>query len=63
MKMPKNTRSSSGKTPQEIAKIKKAFDEKRKTAEKEGKAPIPFTPPNFDEEYWEAIEKMEEIAH
>ena len=62
IKMPNNTRSSSGKTPQEIAKIKKAFDEKRKTAKKGAQVPISFTPPNYDAEYWAAIEKMEEIA-
>lgn len=56
-------RPSSGKTPEEIAKIKEAFDRKRKTAKKEAEAPVPFTPPNYDAEYWAAIEKMEEIAH
>ncbi|MGH9841077.1 MAG: hypothetical protein ACREEM_20160 [Blastocatellia bacterium] len=54
------TRPSSGKSPNEIKKLRKVFEE-RKLANAENKEQaIKFTPPRYDEEYWKAMAILEE---
>lgn len=53
------SRSSSGKAPADIRKLRAEF--KRQQAEKNAKEqrPFTFTPPEYDEEYFEAMAKLE----
>ncbi|SPF45850.1 hypothetical protein SBA4_3430012 [Candidatus Sulfopaludibacter sp. SbA4] len=53
------SRSSSGKSPAEIRKLRAKFE--RQQAEKKGNQPRPFkfTRPKYDEEYFEAMGKIE----
>jgi len=52
------SRSSSDKSPAEIRKIQEKFD--RQQAEKKAQKlqPCQFTPPKYDEEYFEAMAKL-----
>ena len=52
------SRSSSGKSPAGIRKLRAKFE--RQQAEKKAKEqrPFPFTPPKYDEEYFEAMAKL-----
>jgi hypothetical protein len=53
------SRSSSGKSPADIRKLRTTFD--RQQAEKKAKEQRPFTltPPRYDEEYFEAMGKLQ----
>jgi hypothetical protein len=55
-------RSSSGKTQKEINNLRKKFEERKKAAiDSEGKPPA-FPQPRYDDEYWKAMEALEELA-
>jgi hypothetical protein len=55
-------RSSSGKTQKEIKDLRKKFEEQKKAAiDSEGKSTA-FPQPRYDDEYWQAMEALEELA-
>jgi hypothetical protein len=53
------SRSSSGKSPADIRKLRAKFE--RQQAEKKAREqrPFTFTPPRYDDEYFEAMAKLE----
>ena len=54
---PKYSRSSSGKTAREIKSLRRKFQEK--LAARVSTAGASFTPPRYDEEFFEALSKLE----
>lgn len=62
--VPRYIRSSSGETKQEIKKAREAFEaqQKERTSVLLQPPVQPATPPNYDDEYWEAIETLEGLA-
>jgi len=55
-------KSSSGKTPREIKALRQKLEEKKKARAENITAAPTFTPPRYDDEYWQAIEALEEPA-
>ena len=53
-------RAASGKTKAELDTIRQSF-KKRFDANKQKKPAITYTPPVYDDEFYEAMEKLEEI--
>jgi hypothetical protein len=60
--IPQYRRTSSGKTKQEIKAARKAFEENQKTKVSAPTQPATFIPPKYDDEYWEAMDTLEELA-
>ena len=52
------SRSSSGKSPAEIQKLRKQFQKRRELRAKQ-RQPFAFTPPRYDNEFHEAMAKLE----
>jgi len=59
--LPNYTKSSSGKSLKEIRSLRKTFEEKQRAKTAEGQPSLSFTPPKYDDDYWEAMEKLEEM--
>jgi hypothetical protein len=69
-------KSSSGKTQKEIRELRKKLEEQKKAVEhgvafceieppagrKIGEKPAAFTRPRYDDEYWKAMEALEDLA-
>lgn len=53
------SRSSSGKSPSEIRKLRAKFERQKGTKGSKQQLPFPFTPPKYDEEYFEAMAKLQ----
>lgn len=53
-------RTSSGKTPKELAKLRKQFRQKQKGIRPHQETSFAFTPPRFDEEFSQAFSKLNE---
>ena len=52
------TRPPSGKTPGEIKALRRKFQEEIRTVSQQAKEAAEFTPPNYDAEFFEALEKL-----
>ncbi|MCA9423262.1 MAG: hypothetical protein KC592_19740 [Nitrospira sp.] len=55
-------RSSSGKTSKELAHRRKQFGQKQKEFRQLQNASFEFTPPRFDEEFYQALSKLNEAS-
>lgn len=53
------SRSSSGKSPAEIRKLRQQFEKRWAEKKAPEQQPFPFTPPKYDDEYFEAMAKLE----
>ena len=53
------SRSSSGKSPAAINKLREQFKHRQSERKAESQRPFSFTPPKYDEEYFEAMAKIE----
>lgn len=54
-------RTSSGKTREELEVFRQKIKERLSARETQKERPATFTPPRYDEEFFEAMEKLEEI--
>jgi Protein of unknown function (DUF4065) len=57
------TRSKSGKSQQEIKALRKEFKKKQEQRQQGKQTQSQFTAPKYDQEYAEAMEKLEELYH
>lgn len=55
-------RSASGKSAQEIAKLRKAFQKKLIALNTQQSFPFEFTPPRYDEEFYQNLSKLDEAT-
>jgi hypothetical protein len=53
------SRSSSGKSPADIRKLRAKFERQQAAKRSKQQLPFPFTPPKYDEEYFEAMAKLQ----
>jgi len=53
------SRSSSGKSPAEIRKLRAQFERRQAEKKANNERPFTFTPPRYDEEYIEAMAKLQ----
>jgi hypothetical protein len=53
------SRSSSGKSPAEIRKLRAQFERQRAEKKATEQRPFTFTPPRYDDEYFEAMAQLE----
>lgn len=54
------TRSSSGTPPAEVARLRKAIQEKQAALQNQQTSKFEFTPPTYDEEFFRALSKLDE---
>lgn len=54
------TRSSSGTPPAEAARLRKAIQEKQASLRRQQHGTFEFTPPRYDEEFFQALSKLDE---
>jgi hypothetical protein len=53
------SRSSSGKSPSDIRKLRAKFERLQAEKKANQQRPFTFTPPKYDEEYFEAMAKLQ----
>ena len=53
------SRSSSGKSPADIRNLRAEFERRRAEKKAQEQRPFIFTPPNYDEQYFEAMAKLQ----
>ena len=55
-------RSASGRSPREIEKLRAEFKRRAEAEKLQSVTPFEFTPPSYDQEYEQAILKLDELA-
>ncbi|HET8580808.1 MAG TPA: hypothetical protein VFL31_07400 [Nitrospiraceae bacterium] len=53
------SRSASGKSPADIRKLRVQFEKRQAERKDKERQPFPFTPPKYDDEYFEAMAKLQ----